>query len=254
MKLHILRTALATGALALAAAPATAGAADYHPAPGPHYKPAPPPPPPAHAKAHGKRCQGKSKKHVKGEKGTEFSRCVRALKKAKNNPHMAPGQVCKHESKEHVKGQKGTAFSRCVKMVAQLRREERRKEREEGKISSATVSAQPEDVPKGKGPEYAPAPDTDPAPPAHAKAHGKRCQGKSKKHVEGEQGTEFSRCVKALAKAEDHPNLHPRQACKGLSKKHVKGEQGTEFSRCVKEVAQLRREERRKEREEAAAA
>jgi len=244
MKLHI-RTALATGALALAAVPATAGAVTYVPTPGPEYKPAPPPPPPAHAKAHGKRCQGKSKKHVKGEKGTEFSRCVRALNKAKNNPHMPPGQVCKKESRKHVKGQKGTPFSRCVKTVAQLRREERRKAREEGKVSAATVSAQPEGVPKGKGPEYTPEdPGAGKAPPAHAKALGVRCQGKSRKHVEGEQGTEFSRCVKALTKAEDHPGLHPRQACKGLSKKHVKGQKGTEFSRCVKEVAQLRKEER----------
>lgn len=248
MKLHI-RTALATGALALAAVPATAGAVTYTPSPSPpEYKPAPPP----HAKAHGVRCKGKSKKHVKGQKGTEFSRCVRALKKAKNNPHMAPGQVCKKESKEHVKGQKGTAFSRCVKLVAQQRREEKRKAREEGKVSGATASVKPADVPKG--PKYAPDdPGTGEAPPAHAKAHGVRCKDKSKEHVEGEQGTEFSRCVKALAKAEDHPNMHPRQACKGLSKKHVKGEKGTEFSRCVKEVAQLRREERRKEREEAAA-
>jgi hypothetical protein len=29
-------------------------------------------------KAHGKRCQGVSKKRVKGEKGTPFSRCVKA--------------------------------------------------------------------------------------------------------------------------------------------------------------------------------
>jgi hypothetical protein len=124
MKLYI-RTVLATGALALAAFPATAGATNYEPAP--EYKPVKPPP---HAKAHGKRCQGKSKKHVKGQKGTEFSRCVRALNKAKKHPHMPPGKVCKKESKKHVKGQKGTPFSRCVKMVAQQRREERRKARE----------------------------------------------------------------------------------------------------------------------------
>lgn len=136
----VFRTVLAAGALALLAFPATAGAVQYTPAPGPEYKPAPPPPPPAHAKAHGKRCQGKSKKHVKGEKGTEFSRCVRALKKAENNPHMPPGQVCKKESKKHVKGKKGTPFSRCVKAVAQLRREERRKAREEAKVSSAVTA------------------------------------------------------------------------------------------------------------------
>jgi len=121
--------ALVAGALALAAIPAAASGQDYTPAP--EVKPPPPPPPPEHAKAYGKRCQGKSKKHVEGEQGTEFSRCVRALKKAANHPHMPPGQVCKNESKEHVEGEKGTAFSRCVKSVAQLRREERRKEREE---------------------------------------------------------------------------------------------------------------------------
>jgi hypothetical protein len=39
--------------------------------------------------------------------------------------------------------------------------------------------------------------------PAKAKAHGRRCKGLSKKHVKGEKGTPFSRCVKAAAKA-DH--------------------------------------------------
>ena len=33
-----------------------------------------------------------------------------------------------------------------------------------------------------------------------AKAYGKYCQGESKKHVAGETGTAFSRCVKAAAK------------------------------------------------------
>ena len=86
--------------------------------------------------------------------------------------------------------------------------------------------------------------------PAQAKAYGRHCQGKSKKHVKGEKGTEFSRCVKAMAKVAAN-GATPREACQGLSKKHVKGEKGTEFSRCVKAAAQLRREERRKEREEA---
>lgn len=116
------RIAILTGALALAAIPAAANAGPHY-TPGPDYKPAPPP---EHAQALGKRCQGKSKKHVKGEKGTEFSRCVKALKKAANNPNMPPGQVCKNESKEHVKGERGTAFSRCVRLVAHLRRDERR--------------------------------------------------------------------------------------------------------------------------------
>jgi len=234
------RIAILSGALALAAIPASAGAVPTYTPGGPDYKPAPPPPPPPHAKAHGKRCQGKSKKHVKGEKGTEFSRCVKALAKAKNHPNMPPGRVCKKESKEHEKGQKGTDFSRCVKMIAKLRHEEAA-----GISKAAQAQGPPAGVPphgpKGdgtEGPEYAP------APPPQAKAHGVRCQGKSRKHVEGEQGTEFSRCVKALAQAADHPNMAPGRVCKDESKKHEKGQKGTDFSRCVKLVVQQRKEER----------
>ena len=82
-----------------------------------------------------------------------------------------------------------------------------------------------------------------PAGPPPAKAYGYYCRGKSKKHVKGEKGTEFSRCVKAMAKGAKNPDLTPRQACRGLSKKHVKGEKGTEFSRCVKAVARLRKDQ-----------
>jgi hypothetical protein len=244
------RIAILTGAFALAATPAAANAAvDYNPGGKPDYKPAPPLPPPPHAKAHGKRCQGKSKKHVKGLKGTEFSRCVRALKKAAKNPSMAPGQVCKHESKEHVKGLKGTAFSRCVKLVVRERQAERRAAREAATVSKAAqATGQPEGVPKGKGkgPDYTPAPAPPPGPkaglPAQAKAYGRYCRDKSRKHVPGEQGTEFSRCVRAMAKAAAN-GAAPREACKGLSRKHSKGEPGTEFSRCVKAAAQLRKDQ-----------
>jgi hypothetical protein len=56
---------------------------------------------------------------------------------------------------------------------------------------------------KGSGPVYTPG-DPIPGPkaglPAQAKAYGRHCQGESKKHVKGEKGTEFSRCVKAAAK------------------------------------------------------
>jgi hypothetical protein len=33
------------------------------------------------------------------------------------------------------------------------------------------------------------------------------------------------------------PKTNPGQACKGLSRKHVKGEGGTPYSRCVTETA-----------------
>lgn len=87
-------------------------------------------------------------------------------------------------------------------------------------------------------------------PPSNAKAYGKYCQGESKKHVKGEKGTAFSRCVTNVAHAANHENQSPREACKGKSKKHVKGEKGTEYSRCVTAVAKLRHDERQKEREE----
>lgn len=91
------------------------------------------------------------------------------------------------------------------------------------------------------GPTYG-TPNYEQAPPPHAKAYGFYCKGQSKKHVKGEQGTAFSRCVKAMARADHHEKMPPGQACKGESKKHVKGQQGTSFSRCVKGVAQLRKD------------
>jgi len=98
---------------------------------------------------------------------------------------------------------------------------------------------------KGQGgPEYAP------SPPPQGNAYGRYCQDESKKHLKGEKGTAFSRCVTSVAQAANHPKRSPGQVCKGKSKKHAKGEKGTEFSRCVDAVAHLRRDERREEREE----
>jgi hypothetical protein len=97
---------------------------------------------------------------------------------------------------------------------------------------------------KANGPQYAPElPGPGASLPEKAKAYGVHCRGKSKKHVPGgEPGTEFSRCVTAMAKAATNKNISTSQACKGLSKKHVKGEKGTEFSRCVVAAAKLRKE------------
>jgi hypothetical protein len=101
------------------------------------------------------------------------------------------------------------------------------------------VNYQPE------GPNYQPDKPTKPpkGTPPQGKAYGYHCKGQSKKHVKGEKGTAFSRCVKAMARADKNESLHPKKACKGLSKKHVKGEKGTPFSQCVKGVAQMRKEE-----------
>lgn len=137
MKLQM-KIALVTGALALTAAPAALAAGQPEGVPpsdpgaqgnGPHYTPGDPTPGPKaglpeKAKAYGRYCKGESKKHVKGEQGTAFSRCVTRMAKAANHPNMAPGQVCKGESKKHVAGEEGTAFSRCVVAAAKLRRHE----------------------------------------------------------------------------------------------------------------------------------
>jgi hypothetical protein len=44
-----------------------------------------------------------------------------------------------------------------------------------------------------------------------------------------------------MARADRNDKLSPGRACKGLSKKHVKGQKGTPFSRCVKVAAKMRR-------------
>lgn len=126
------KVALVLGALLLATAPAVA-VADQPAEPGnghgkgPQYNPETPGPGaslPEKAKAYGVYCQGQSKKHVKGQKGTPFSQCVNAMAKAAHNESLSPGQACKGMSKKHVKGQKGTPFSRCVTAAAKLQKEQ----------------------------------------------------------------------------------------------------------------------------------
>lgn len=119
----------------------------------------------------------------------------------------------------------------------------------------ALAHGQPEGVPpshanghgNGNGPEYAPVEPVTPGPkaglPDKAKAYGRYCNDQSRKHVKGEQGTPFSQCVTAMAKAAHNAKLSPGQACKGMSKKHVKGQKGTPFSSCVKAAAKLRKEQ-----------
>ena len=140
MKLQT-KVVLATALVALTASPAALAAGKPEGTPpygkgtangnGPVYAPEPGPGTPgpkaglpAKAKAYGRYCKGKSKEHVKGEKGTEFSRCVTDMARAAVNEHMPPGRVCKGKSKKHVKGEKGTEFSRCVKAVAKLRQDQ----------------------------------------------------------------------------------------------------------------------------------
>jgi hypothetical protein len=75
----------------------------------------------AKAKAYGKQCQGESKKHVAGQKGTPFSQCVTALAKVATDAKTNPTTACKALSKKHVAGQKGTPYSLCIKAAAKLK-------------------------------------------------------------------------------------------------------------------------------------
>lgn len=130
MKLRINLAAL-LGALALAVVPAMAlavqpaepgsqgnGGNPEKPTPGPGA------PLPEKAKAYGVQCKEESREHVKGEKGTDFSRCVTAMARAATNEELTPSQACKETSRKHVKGEKGTPFSRCVVAAAKLRKEQ----------------------------------------------------------------------------------------------------------------------------------
>ena len=82
-------------------------------------------------------------------------------------------------------------------------------------------------------------PGPDASASAKAKAYGRLCRGESKKHVEGEKGTAFSRCVTAMAKAASGEAKSAREACTGLSRKHAAGEHGSPFSRCVAAASKL---------------
>jgi hypothetical protein len=122
MKLHP-KLAIGLAVLAMGLLPTMAGAVSYQPEYHPETPKGPKHPPKGHA--YGYWCRGESKKHVKGEKGTAFSRCVLAHKRAANQPNLTAKQACKGLSKKHTAhGDKGTAFSRCVKTVAQQRKEE----------------------------------------------------------------------------------------------------------------------------------
>lgn len=125
MKLRM-KLVLGLAVLSLGAIPAV-GMADgptYTPE-GPSYQPEHPAHPPTpKGKAYGFHCKGESKKHVKGQKGTNFSLCVKAMAQADHNEKITAKKACKALSKKHVKGQKGTPFSTCVKGVAQMREEQ----------------------------------------------------------------------------------------------------------------------------------
>jgi hypothetical protein len=52
-----------------------------------------------------------------------------------------------------------------------------------------------------------------------------------------------------MAKLATGKTSSPRKACKGLSKKHEEGEKGTQFSRCVSNGAKLLRDQKAQDEE-----
>jgi hypothetical protein len=101
--------------VALLAAPTFAVAAK------PPHKPGPNAPAGAKAKAYGRFCQGESKKHVAGQKGTPFRQCVTAMAKLATGKTSNPARACAKLSHKHVAGMKRTPYSQCVVAAAKLR-------------------------------------------------------------------------------------------------------------------------------------
>jgi hypothetical protein len=79
----------------------------------------------AKGKAYGVHCKGQSKKHVKGQKGTAFSRCVTAMAKLATGKASTPARACARLSKKRVSGQARTPYDKCVAAAAKLEREAR---------------------------------------------------------------------------------------------------------------------------------
>jgi hypothetical protein len=105
-------TALAV--CACGASLAISGVSAAHPPASHAQKPASQP------KAYGKLCQGESKQHVKGQKGTPFSQCVTAMAHLAKGTSKSPAKACSTLSKKHVKGQRRTPYAACVVAGAQL--------------------------------------------------------------------------------------------------------------------------------------
>lgn len=117
---------LGVAALMLAPTAALAGGPEYAPEKPPKTKPAKPMPGPSasmpeKAKAYGAYCAGFSRKPVKGQAMTPFSRCVTAMATAATSKKTAQ-LACKAFPKTHVKGQAGTEYSRCVTAAAKVKK------------------------------------------------------------------------------------------------------------------------------------
>jgi hypothetical protein len=76
--------------------------------------------------AYGFYCKGVSKKRVKGQKGTPFSQCVKAMKALDTGKAKTPAKACKALSKKKPPKVKGTnrrgksPYAKCVSGARKL--------------------------------------------------------------------------------------------------------------------------------------
>jgi hypothetical protein len=79
--------------------------------------------------------------------------------------------------------------------------------------------------------KHLPAPDA--TLKSKSKAYGRYCQNQSKRHVAGQMGIAFNRCLTAMAKLATGVTKYAWTACGRLSRKSVPGRTGSPFTRCV---------------------
>ena len=89
-----------------------------------------------------------------------------------------------------------------------------------------------------KGGSASPGPDASRA--SKARAYGKYCRGESRRSERGQRGSDYARCLNAMARLGSGRTRSPARACRGLSRKRERGERGTEYSRCVRAARRLR--------------
>lgn len=73
------------------------------------------------AQSNGRYCRAESRKRVRGQKGTPFSRCASAMAKLRSGAATTPAAACKGLSRRRVRGQSGSAYGRCVSAGRRLR-------------------------------------------------------------------------------------------------------------------------------------
>jgi hypothetical protein len=75
------------------------------------------------------KAQGFSKKG--GEGGSDFSKCVRALKRLNSGKADTPREACREAGMKGSKAKKGSDFSACVRAAAQMRKDQKESEQEQ---------------------------------------------------------------------------------------------------------------------------